>query len=129
MAPSTQTSASVNKSAREGVSDQRLFTFGSCEALRAVCRVCDRGQEYCPGACRRESRRRIAAEARRRHRRTEEGRRDHRDYERAWRARKRRRVGDLGSEDLARWPTVCGPAPASGSAVDPSDDAVRESHR
>jgi len=30
--------------AREGVSDQRLFTCGFCEELRAVCRVCDRGQ-------------------------------------------------------------------------------------
>jgi hypothetical protein len=61
-----------------------------------VCRSCDRGQVYCCVACRREGRRRTARAARSRHRRSEEGRLDHREHQRAYRAR----VRDHGSGNL-----------------------------
>jgi len=58
-----------------------------CNRLFAICVACDRGHAYCSAPCRRLARRRSIAAARRRHRRSPEGRLDHRDHQRAYRAR------------------------------------------
>lgn len=99
--------------------DHRLFTCACCKKLLSICRTCDRGQEYCAGWCRDESRKVIVADAKRRHQQSDEGRADHREHQAAYRARLRAGVTDLGSEDLAHSPTVSVPAAARVSEVEP----------
>jgi len=59
----------------------------ACGTLFALCPACDRGHAYCSPPCRVAARRRTIAAARTRHRRSPEGRLDHRDQQRAYRAR------------------------------------------
>jgi hypothetical protein len=61
----------------------------TCHTLFAICASCDRGHAYCSGACRAAGRRRIVAAAKARHQASVEGRLDHRDHQRAYRARRR----------------------------------------
>lgn len=70
-----------------------------CSREFFVCSSCDRGVRYCTTACSTLARRRSVQRARRKHRRSPEGRADHRDAERARRAR--RRVGDHRGRTLA----------------------------
>jgi hypothetical protein len=65
-----------------------------------ICRRCDRGQAYC-ALCRVAARRLVKARARLRHMQSVEGRADHADHQRAYRARHRQRVMDPGIEKLA----------------------------
>lgn len=69
-----------------------------CAQPFLICKSCDRGDWYCGDECsttaRRESRRR----ARAKHQASPEGRADHRDRMRAWRAKQRARVTDHGSQ-------------------------------
>ena len=83
----------------------------TCGTLFAICPACDRGHAYCAPPCRVAARRRTIDAARTRHRRSPEGRLDHRDHQRAYRAR----VRDQTS-----------PAPASPDtlAADTSTDRV-----
>ena len=60
-----------------------------CNRLFAICASCDRGHAYCSPACRTAARRASVRAARQRHRRSPEGRLDHRDHQRAYRARVR----------------------------------------
>ena len=74
----------------------QLFCAG-CGERFFVCLPCYRGQAYChKKGCRRESRTVICRQARARHQGSEEGRLDHRDHQRAYRARQAHRVMDLG---------------------------------
>lgn len=61
----------------------------TCGTQFAICRSCDRGHAYCAPRCRVAARRRTITAARTRHRRSPEGRLDHRDHQRAYRARAR----------------------------------------
>jgi hypothetical protein len=83
---------------------QRLCGF--CRALFSICRYCDRGQAYCTQMCRVQGYRRARRAARERHQRSEEGRLDHCDRQRAYRARRRAGVTDKGSADCASVGTV-----------------------
>lgn len=72
----------------------------SCASSFEVCVPCDRGQRYCGPECASRGRRSSARAARRTHRRSPEGRADHRDAERRRRARRREGVGDQPSGKL-----------------------------
>ena len=94
-----------------------------------MCRECDRGQLYCPppAPCRVQARREVKRRAHRRHRQSPEGLADHRDWQRAARARRRAVacVGDPGTEELAR----CASVPAVGgarSSTEELDDVAGE---
>ena len=60
-----------------------------CQQTFFDCSSCHQGQVYCCTNCRDEARRASVRRARARHQRTPEGREDHRDRNRALRARKR----------------------------------------
>lgn len=79
------------------VESLRLARCPRCQRLFAICSHCDRGHVYCGPSCSDGARRDSLRRARRRHRRSPEGRLDHRDRERARRLRRRlfrARVGD-----------------------------------
>jgi len=66
-----------------------LKTCRRCSRPFTICASCDRGHAYCSSACRGAARRGSVRAARRRHRASPEGRLDHRDHQRAYRARVR----------------------------------------
>ena len=81
--------------------EARWLVCGECGDQTAVCRRCDRGQRYCTKRCRQDARRDTTRRARAKHRRSEEGRLDHRDAERRRRAVRRiARVADPRSKNL-----------------------------
>ena len=91
-----------------------------CGALFYVCRPCYRGQRYCRDVCRKAARREQERRSNERHQRTEWGRLDHRDRQRAYRERKTlvAFVTDQGSGEAAAVPTLGADArEASGAAV------------
>lgn len=67
----------------------REIRCGLCTIIFYLCQRCDRGQCYCRDLCRREARLRSCRAARARHQASEEGRLDHRDRQRAYRARRK----------------------------------------
>jgi len=67
----------------------RVRTCRACARPFGICPSCDRGHIYCSPACRGEARRACGRAARRRHQHSPEGRLDHRDHQRAYRARRR----------------------------------------
>ena len=62
-----------------------------CGAVFYICRSCYRGQAYCGDECRAPAQRRQRRTANAKHQRSPEGRLDHRDHQRAYRARCRLR--------------------------------------
>jgi hypothetical protein len=71
-----------------------------CAVLFFVCRRCERGQRYCGPGCRSAARHEAWRRYARRHQASEEGRADHRDRQRAYRARVTphgRRGGAIGA--------------------------------
>ena len=74
----------------------RLFCRGSgCGAMFTICGSCYRGQVYCGEGCRRRMRRNQMRLANRKHQDSPEGKLDHRDRQRVYRAKCRlRRVTD-----------------------------------
>jgi len=80
------------------------LTCRVCGAMFYVHRSCYRGHAYCSKPCRHTGRRRTACSSQRTYRHSEEGRLDHRDTERARRARRclpdAGCVGDHGSQKL-----------------------------
>ena len=79
-----------------------------CGQPFCLCRACDRGHAYCSHPCRRASRTQSLRAAGRRHQQSPEGRLDHRDRQRAYRARYRARVTHQTSPAAV----VCGTLPA-----------------
>jgi hypothetical protein len=77
---------------------QRLCGWSQCGELFFICRSCDRGRRYCRRQCRDLARREQCRRANRRHQQSVEGRKDHRDRQRAYRERKRRSVTDQGRQ-------------------------------
>ncbi|MGH9751644.1 MAG: hypothetical protein ACREA2_02585 [Blastocatellia bacterium] len=92
-----------------------------------ICSYCDRGQVYCSPGCRDTARRLQLRAANLRHQRSEEGRLDHRDRQRAYRRRLARTahastmesVTDHGSNPHPSYDTVCA-APRDGSEPTPN---------
>ena len=64
----------------------RLRACQWCWQPFVLCRACDRGHVYCSLPCRHASRVRSLRAAGRRHQQSPEGRLDHRDHQRAYRA-------------------------------------------
>lgn len=108
----------------------RLERCGECLGLFSVCRSCFRGQRYCGPACRSKGRRRVVRAARARHQRSEEGRLDHRDRQRAYRQRrrsgKRPGVTDPGSQPEAAAVECAAASPPAVPAVGTPERAERE---
>ena len=80
-----------DRPARSDAVDQplRQKICRQCSRLFAICAACDRGHAYCTPQCRSAARRRAVRAARARHQGSPEGRLDHRDRQRAYRARRR----------------------------------------
>lgn len=93
---------------------QSAFRQGFCRApgcglLFLICSHCDRGQAYCGSSCRATARRLQCRAANLRHQRSEEGRLDHRDRQRAYRQRQAAAlVTDQGSQAPLTYDTVAG---------------------
>ncbi len=104
------------------VESLRLARCPRCQRLFAICSHCDRGHVYCGPSCSEGARRDSLRRARRRHRRSPEGRLDHRDRERERRIRRRlfqARVGDHPSATLE-------PVIKLAPALDPSGISTLE---
>lgn len=86
----------------------RLRACQWCWQPFVLCRACDRGHAYCSLPCRHAGRVRSLRAAGRRHQQSPEGRLDHRDHQRAYRARCRARVTHQTSPAAV----VCGTLPA-----------------
>ena len=105
----------------------------------AVCSACERGQVYCSEGCRRWGRTLSLRAARSRHQRSEEGRLDHRDRNRALRAR-RARVTEQSSENstwgamvvvapLGLWPVGAAAVQAGRDGDDACESRAMEGSR
>jgi hypothetical protein len=102
MSPVRRGMSSFRPAAVEAV-EVRQVRCGECRRLFVICRPCDHGRVYCDDACRSQSRRRIVRACRARHRRSPDGRADHRDRQRAYRRQVRAdRVVDPGAQKLAK---------------------------
>ena len=78
-----------------------------CRTVFSICGACYRGQAYCGARCRAPAQRQHRRDANARHQRSPEGRLDHRDRQRAYRARRRRRgVTDTPSTRPPRSATI-----------------------
>lgn len=80
-------------------SSARLFNCARCHALTIVCRSCDRGQRYCPSACRVQARRDSQRRASRQYQKTRRGRHANAERQRRYRERQRNKVTHQGSFD------------------------------
>ena len=86
---------------------------GRCGRVFAICGSCDNGQIYCRPACSGERRTASKRRARARHQASPLGRKDHRDHQRAYRARQkqlRASVTDQGSREVDAATKVSMPA-------------------
>ena len=99
---------------------------GRCRQVFAICRGCDNGQIYCRPVCASEVRTASKRRARARHQASPLGRKDHRDHQRAYRARQRKlrsSVTDQGSKKVDA-PTKV-PMPAQLPVTTPVAEAPR----
>ena len=86
-----------------------------CGTVFSICGSCWRGQAYCGARCRATAQRRQRRHATAKHQRSDEGRLDHRDRQRAYRARCRlRRVTDAPSPRPPRSTTIASPVRHAG---------------
>ena len=86
-----------------------------CGTVFHLCGSCWRGQAYCGARCRATAQRDQRRDASARHQRSPEGRLDHRDRQRAYRARCRRRgVTDAPSPRPPRSTTIAPPRTSAG---------------
>lgn len=103
----------------------------NCGRMFFICSCCDRGQAYCSPSCREMARRLQLRAANLRHQRSEEGRLDHRDRQRAYRRRlataaysfAAKSVTDHGSNHHHSYDTVCA-APRDDSEPDALDASL-----
>jgi len=79
----------------------RVGICPKCKKVFAICRRCDRGQLYCGKRCSKEARRESRRKSQHRYRRTEWGRKDHRDNERDRRERRRNEKRSVGVRSSA----------------------------
>ena len=79
---------------REELLRRRICRGVGCGAVFWICCHCDRGHRYCGERCRQKTQRQQGRDANRRHQQSQEGRLDHRDRQRDYRERCRRRVTD-----------------------------------
>ena len=97
---------------------RQLFCRGSgCGVMFYICGSCYRGQVYCGDGCRGRMRREQTRRAKRRHQQSREGRLDHRDRQRAYRERCRRRVTDHTSAGKGRSVKIVEPSRETGRST------------
>lgn len=82
----------------EPVLRRRFCRDRRCGREFHICRSCDRGQRYCSEECQHRCRREQCRAANRLHQESPEGRLDHRDHQRAYLERLKRRVTDQGRD-------------------------------
>ena len=104
-------------SARGGLWRTRRCRGAGCGTVFSICGSCWRGQAYCGAPCRATAQRAQRRHATARHQRSPEGRLDHRDRQRAYRARRRFRVTDAPSTRPPRSTTIA--APVGRAAIRP----------
>ena len=80
----------------------RLFLCARCSKQVHICSDCDRGNIYCSEACAAIRRRESVREAGRRYQQGPPGRRSHARRQRAYVARRRRKVTHQGPDGVAR---------------------------
>ena len=86
---------------------RQLFCLGSgCGVMFYICSSCYRGQAYCGDGCRKRAQLQQHRNANRKHQDSSEGRLDHRDRQRAYRARLPLRVTDVTSPGGDRSGTI-----------------------
>ena len=105
----------------------RVRECRGCGVRFFVCRPCDRGQQYCSGACRGPARAAQRSSARLRHQRSAEGREDHRDHQRAYRERGRL-VMDHSSAPPVEVETLAAVSPGVSDALDEKEAGGGNSH-
>ena len=88
--------------AREVVLRQLSCRGAGCGLVFYICNSCYRRQGYCGDRCRKKARREQRRRANQRHQKNREGRLDHRDRQREYRERCRRRVTDHTSAGNGR---------------------------
>ena len=88
--------------AREVVLRRLSCRWPGCGLVFYICSSCYRGHRYCGDRCRKKARREQRRRANQRHQQSREGRLDHRDRQRAYRERCRRRVTDHTSAGKGR---------------------------
>ena len=99
---------------RDELLRRRICRGAGCGAVFWICRHCDRGHRYCGERCRRKARRQQGRAANRRHQKSPEGRLDHRDRQRVYRERCRRRVTDQPSAGRTRSGNIKKPSIKTG---------------
>ena len=84
----------------------RLYNCARCAEQVRICRGCDRGNQYCAGACAGLRRRESLRRAGERYQRSYRGAYAHAARQRAWRERQTQEVTHHGSLSSALWVTV-----------------------
>ena len=106
--------ARAGRGTREALLRRRICRGADCGAVFWICRHCDRGHRYCSDRCRQKTRRQQGRDANRRHQKSPEGRLDHRDRQRVYRERCRRRVTDQPSAGRTRSGNIKKPSIKTG---------------
>ena len=106
--------ARAGRGTREELLRQRICRGAGCGAVFWICRHCDRGHRYCGERCRRKTRRQQRRRANEKHQKSPEGRLDHRDRQRVYRERCRRRVTDQPSSGRTRSGNIKKPSIKTG---------------
>ena len=103
--------------AREVVLRQLTCCWPDCGATFYICNSCYRGHRYCGKPCRKKARQQQRRRANQRHQKNREGRLDHRDRQRAYRERCRRRVTDHTSAGKGRSVKIVEPVRETGRST------------
>ena len=104
--------------ARKVVLRQLTCRWPDCGLVFYICNSCYRGHRYCGDSCRKKARREQRRRANRRYRQSLEARLDHRDCQRAYRERcRRRRVRDHTSAGRGRSGNIEEPSKKTGMST------------
>ena len=115
--------------AQEVVLRQLSCRWPGCGLVFYICSSCYRGHRYCGDRCRKKARREQRRRANQRHQQSREGRLDHRDRQRAYRERyRRRRVTDHTSAGKGRSVKIVEPLRETGRSM-PLADTLQDRAR
>ena len=102
----------------------RFCRWHGCGRVFVICEACDHGQAFCSSSCRDQARRATLEAAGRRYQRSERGRAQHRERQRAYRERRPARVthhpGDLHGHEVRSRRALPSPRPESAAARTPT---------
>lgn len=103
------------------MADLWWLSCGVCGCDSLVCVECGRVRRYCSEICAGEALEEARRRARRKHQASAEGRLDHRDRQREYRARRRSRVMDNSARDLSPGRSLCRDNAPLNYGHDPGD--------